>query len=49
MSYMFSNATKFNKDLSGWCVNNITSLPEGFSINSGLASEYMPKWSTCPT
>ena len=37
MSYMFSNASAFNQDISGWCVTDITNEPEFFSDNSAYS------------
>lgn len=48
MDQMFYGATSFNQDLSGWCVSNIPSLPNGF--DTGATSWVLPKpiWGTCP-
>jgi len=48
MDYMFSRATSFNRDLSGWCVTNITSEPLEF--DSGVIGWRLrrPVWGTCP-
>lgn len=48
MSMMFYGIVIFNQDLSGWCVENIPSEPDGFSTGSGLTSDHMPVWGTCP-
>jgi len=48
MRYMFEGAALFNQDISGWCVTNITSEPNGFGISSALTSGNKPVWGTCP-
>ena len=48
MQYMFDNARNFNQDLTGWCVSNIITKPVGFSTESALSEENLPKWGTCP-
>ncbi len=48
MDDMFNTAATFNQDLSGWCVNNITSDPLNFSTNSALTNQNKPIWGTCP-
>jgi surface protein len=49
MDHMFSEADNFNQDISGWCVTNISSEPESFSINSPLIESNKPVWGTCLT
>ena len=44
---MFSGASAFNQDLTGWCVTNITSEPENFAANSPLTEVNKPVWGTC--
>ena len=39
--------TKFNQDLSGWCVPLISSEHSGFSANSPLSNENKPIWGSC--
>jgi surface protein len=46
MSGMFQNASAFNRNLSGWCVTNVPSLPTSF--NSGAGAMTNPVWGTCP-
>jgi hypothetical protein len=48
MDTMFSDATSFNQDLSGWCVPTIPSLPTDF--DTGASSWVLPRpvWGTCP-
>jgi hypothetical protein len=48
MNSMFANASSFNQDLSGWCVENITDTPPGF--DDGADSWVLPRpiWGTCP-
>jgi hypothetical protein len=48
MDRMFRNALSFDKDISGWCVTNITSEPTEFSLNAPLTSANKPVWGTCP-
>ena len=52
MDYMFYGATNFDlfvpSDLSGWCVQNIPSLPSWFAVNSSLENDHYPIWGTCP-
>lgn len=45
---MFADAISFNQNLSGWCVSNILSEPDGFSLNSPLSPENKPQWGSCP-
>ena len=49
MIAMFEAAASFNQDISGWCVTNIVSEPNNFSINSPLSEINKPDWGTCPT
>jgi surface protein len=49
MSYMFLNATSFNQNISSWCVTNIVSEPNNFSLNSALIESNQPIWGTCPS
>jgi len=48
MERMFYAATSFNQDLAGWCVDRIDNQPYEFSRNSGLETNNLPKWGTCP-
>ncbi|MBA4158679.1 MAG: hypothetical protein H0X65_14560 [Gemmatimonadetes bacterium] len=51
MSAMFSGATAFNRDLSGWCVSNIPFKPDGFDTEatSWTLANSRPLWGTsCP-
>jgi len=34
--------------LKSWCVKRIATIPQGFSLNSGLKELNIPKWGTCP-
>jgi hypothetical protein len=45
---MFSGASLFSQDLTGWCVTNFPALPTGFSANSSLTNAQLPVWGTCP-
>jgi hypothetical protein len=45
---MFSGASLFSQDLTGWCVTNFPALPTGFSANSSLTGAQLPLWGTCP-
>jgi len=49
MEQMFINAYSFNQDLSGWCVENISSEPNLFAKYCPLQAEYYPVWGTCPS
>ncbi len=49
MNGMFRNASSFNQNISGWCVTDITSEPEFFSINSSLDNSNKPVWGACPS
>lgn len=51
MQAMFFHATKFNQDLSEWCVGNIPSKPDDFDTDSGFMGKttLQPQWGTCPT
>ena len=48
MNSMFWDTTNFNQDLTGWCVENITSEPDnglgGFSNGSALTDSNKPNW-----
>jgi hypothetical protein len=48
MSGMFYRATDFNQDLSGWCVNLITSEPNDFDSSAISWTEPRPSWGACP-
>ena len=49
MVAMFSYASSFNQDLTGWCVTNITSEPSKFATLSALITDAnKPVWGTCP-
>ena len=48
MSRMFLEAHAFNKDLSGWCVTNLTSAPSGFADDTPAWTLPEPVWGTCP-
>jgi hypothetical protein len=50
MDYMFSGASAFNQDLSGWCVTKIRSKPHRFATGAPIQSypEKLPVWGTCP-
>jgi hypothetical protein len=47
MTGMFRD-TRFNYDISGWCVWRFETEPEGFSHNCPLAPQNKPVWGTCP-
>jgi plastocyanin len=49
MEEMFSLASTFNRNLSGWCVSGITSEPNQFNSSGVLSPENKPVWGTCPT
>jgi hypothetical protein len=44
MTNMFYEATIFNQDLSGWCVNQIPNEPSEFAFNSALQNDFFPNW-----
>ena len=48
MDYMFSGATIFNRDLTGWCVSDVPNPPTGFGEDSALDPSNYPVWGTCP-
>ena len=54
MTSMFRDATTFNQDLSGWCVQDIADPPNNFATGASrfLSSRY-PKWgmmvASCPS
>lgn len=48
LRYFLHNTASFNRDLSYWCVTDITSEPVGFATESGLRASRYPKWGTCP-
>ena len=48
MEGMFRASGSFNQNLSTWCVLNITSTPSFFNYSSGLSSNNLPNWGTCP-
>jgi len=48
MIEMFRNATAFNRDISRWCVTNISYEPDNFSTNSALTTLKKPVWGVCP-
>ena len=43
-----ASMSNFDKDLTGWCVTNITSEPSNFSLSSALTAGHKPIWGTCP-
>jgi len=48
MEGMFSNATVFDQNLSGWCVSLIDQAPANFSRGSSISQSSLPQWGTCP-
>ena len=55
MRFMFYQATIFNQDLSGWCVqNNFNAEPDGFKADANRSwandAAKQPDWdgSSCP-
>lgn len=48
MYAVFRYCTKFNQDISSWCVPLIDSRPTFFSTGTNLPLEYEPVWGTCP-
>ena len=49
MDRMFSGASKFNQDLSEWCVRNVPATPDDFDLNATSWTLPRPVWGTCPT
>lgn len=47
MTDMFNGASMFNRDLSGWCVSNVSAVPEGFDTGASAWSLPRPVWGTC--
>jgi len=48
MTFMFLGASEFNQDLSGWCVEQISSRPSEFDTDATSWTEPRPIWGTCP-
>jgi surface protein len=48
MDIMFSGASSFNQDLSGWCVSNFSEAPFGFDRYASAWTKPRPVWGTCP-
>ncbi|WPT17821.1 hypothetical protein PSENEW3_00005823 [Picochlorum sp. SENEW3] len=48
MGGTFYAASAFNQDISSWCVQKIPDQPSTFSMFSGLSTENLPIWGTCP-
>jgi surface protein len=48
MDEMFLRASAFNRDLSGWCLTNITSTPAAFDLDAEAWVLPRPVWGTCP-
>jgi len=45
MGFLFYGCASFNQDLSGWCVVNIQSEPNGFATTgSALTNANKPVW-----
>jgi hypothetical protein len=44
MVLLFDNANAFNQDISGWCVEQISTEPLRFSNNSPLQNDFKPIW-----
>jgi hypothetical protein len=45
---MFAGNTAFNRNLSGWCVNDFPTLPDGFDTGATAWVLPRPVWGTCP-
>ena len=45
MTSMFSDSN-FNQDISSWCVEQIPTEPEDFSLNAPLQNDFKPSWGT---
>lgn len=48
MTEMLCGNSVFNQDLSGWCVTNIPTKPEGFDTDAVAWALPRPVWGTCP-
>ena len=48
MRYFLSDCLAFNQDLSGWCVPNILTKPNGFDSGATKYALPRPVWGTCP-
>jgi hypothetical protein len=44
MNHMFRDASSFNQNLSGWCVEQIPNEPQDFAVNSALQNNFFPNW-----
>eukprot|EP00963_Diacronema_lutheri_P002934 scaffold239_cov382-Pavlova_lutheri.AAC.9 len=44
MGHMFADASIFDQDISGWCVERNFSAPSMFAVNSNLQQEHQPRW-----
>ena len=47
---MFEFCTNFDQDLSGWCVDKVTQVPNNFAIGTPIDGDLakLPVWGTCP-
>jgi hypothetical protein len=50
MIQLFYNSESFNQDLSGWCVEQISSEPNNFDTGADdwVLPNSRPIWGTCP-
>ena len=44
MSYMFNAAEAFNQNISGWCVQKISSEPLNIFLNCPISNAFKPNW-----
>ena len=49
MLEMFFSSTSFNQDISNWCVSKLNYSFNKFARFSGLSTENLPNWGTCPS
>ena len=47
MNDMFAGS-KFNQNISTWCVSQFATEPTNFSAQSPLSAQNKPRWGTCP-
>ena len=47
---MFKYCSNFDQDLTNWCVNRVTQVPESFALLSPIEGDLtkLPVWGTCP-
>ena len=47
---VFVDASNFNQDLTNWCVNRVTQVPDNFAKGTPIEGDLtkLPVWGTCP-